>query len=40
MGEVSHIMEKNDAPTDENILFSDELTKTAEIMFEKGKNLL
>ena len=40
LAEVSCIMESNDAPTDENILFSDELTKTAEILIAKGKALL
>ena len=40
LAEVSYIMEHNDAPTDENILFSDELAKTAEILIEKGKALL
>ena len=40
LADVSYIMEQNDAPTDENILFSEELTKTAELQREKGKVLL
>ena len=40
LAEVSYIMEHNDALTDENILFSDELAKTAEILIDKGKALL
>ena len=40
LADISYIMEKNDAPTDENILFSNELTKTAEILIERGKALL
>ena len=33
-------MEKNDAATDENIMFSDEMTAVAEIMIKKGKRIL
>ena len=40
LGEVSHVMEQNDAATDENIMFSDEMTAAAEIMIEKGKRIL
>ena len=40
LADISYIMEKNDAPTDKNLLFSDELTKTAEILIDRGKVLL
>ena len=33
-------MEQNDAATDENIMFSNEMTAAAEIMIEKGKRIL
>ena len=40
LSEVSHVMEQNDAATDENIMFSDEMTAAAEIMIKKGKRIL
>ena len=40
LGEVTHVMEQNNAAIDENIMFSDEITAAAEIMIEKGKRIL
>ena len=40
LGKVTHVMEQNDAATEENIMFSNDMEVATEIMVEKAKKLL
>ena len=40
LGKLTHVMEQNDAVTEENMMFSDEMEVATEIMIEKGRKLL